>query len=305
MKLTGLLHMTLAYVVTLGVGWITLLALGQSPIWDMFWADIAATVAIFIFSRLYKNSSFYDAYWSVIPPLIALYWALEATAIEATAIEATAIEATAVAVDGTRAWLVIVLVWLWGIRLTVNWATYWPGLEHEDWRYGPIKTNAGKWNALADFSAIHLFPTVIVFVACLPIYAAVAMDARPLNWLDYVAAAVTALAIIIELLSDIQLHRFLAHRKEGEIMKTGLWAYSRHPNYFGEWLFWAGLALFGIAAVPSAWWWVLPGSVAMLVMFLVASIPMIDKRSVERRPEYEAHMARVSGFVPWFPKTGA
>jgi steroid 5-alpha reductase family enzyme len=292
--------MTLAYVVTLGVGWITLLALGQSPIWDMFWADIAATVAIFIFSRLYKNSSFYDAYWSVVPPLIALYWALEATAIEA-----TAIEATAVAVDGTRAWLVIVLVWLWGIRLTVNWATYWPGLEHEDWRYGPIKTNAGKWNALADFSAIHLFPTVIVFVACLPIYAAVAMDARPLNWLDYVAAAVTALAIIIELLSDIQLHRFLAHRKEGEIMKTGLWAYSRHPNYFGEWLFWAGLALFGIAAVPSAWWWVLPGSVAMLIMFLVASIPMIDKRSVERRPEYEAHMARVSGFVPWFPKTGA
>ena len=292
--------MTLAYVVTLGVGWITLLALGQSPIWDMFWADIAATVAIFIFSRLYKNSSFYDAYWSVIPPLIALYWALEATAIEA-----TAIEATAVAVDGTRAWLVIVLVWLWGIRLTVNWATYWPGLEHEDWRYGPIKTNAGKWNALADFSAIHLFPTVIVFVACLPIYAAVAMDARPLNWLDYVAAAVTALAIIIELLSDIQLHRFLAHRKEGEIMKTGLWAYSRHPNYFGEWLFWAGLALFGIAAVPSAWWWVLPGAIAMLVMFLVASIPMIDKRSVERRPEYEAHMARVSGFVPWFPKTGA
>jgi steroid 5-alpha reductase family enzyme len=300
MKLTGLLHMTLAYVVTLGVGWITLLALGQSPIWDMFWADIAATLAIFIFSRLYKNSSFYDAYWSVVPPLIALYWALEATAIEA-----TAIEATAVAVDGTRAWLVIVLVWLWGIRLTVNWATYWPGLEHEDWRYGPIKTNAGKWNALADFSAIHLFPTVIVFVACLPIYAAVAMDARPLNWLDYVAAAVTALAIIIELLSDIQLHRFLAHRKEGEIMKTGLWAYSRHPNYFGEWLFWAGLALFGIAAVPSAWWWVLPGSVAMLIMFLVASIPMIDKRSVERRPEYEAHMARVSGFVPWFPKTGA
>ena len=292
--------MTLAYVVTLGVGWITLIALGQSPIWDMFWADIAATVAIFIFSRLYKNSSFYDAYWSVIPPLIALYWALEATAIEA-----TAIEATAVAVDDTRAWLVIVLVWLWGIRLTVNWATYWPGLEHEDWRYGPIKTNAGKWNALADFAAIHLFPTVIVFVACLPIYAAVAMDARPLNWLDYVAAAVTALAIIIELLSDIQLHRFLAHRKEGEIMKTGLWAYSRHPNYFGEWLFWPGRALFGIAAVPSAWWWVLPGSVAMLIMFLVASIPMIDKRSVERRPEYEAHMARVSGFVPWFPKTGA
>jgi steroid 5-alpha reductase family enzyme len=287
MKLTGLLHITFAYIVTLGVAWGALEVLDQSPLWNMFWADIAATVAIFVFSRLYKNSSFYDAYWSVIPPLIALYWTMAATAQ---------------GIDMTRAWLVVILVWLWGVRLTANWATFWPGLEHEDWRYGPIKTNAGKWNALADFSAIHLFPTVIVFAACLPIYAAVAMDARPLNALDYLAAAVTLIAILIELVSDIQLHRFLTHRKPGEIMKTGLWALSRHPNYFGEWLFWAGLALFGLAAVPSAWWWVLPGAIAMLVMFLVASNPMIDKRSVERRPEYQAHMARVSGFVPWFPK---
>lgn len=287
MKLTGLLHITFAYIFTLGVAWGALEVLDQSPLWNMFWADIAATVAIFVFSRLYKNSSFYDAYWSVIPPLIALYWTMAATAQ---------------GIDMTRAWLVVILVWLWGVRLTANWATFWPGLEHEDWRYAPIKTNAGKWNALADFSAIHLFPTVIVFAACLPIYAAVAMDARPLNALDYLAAAVTLIAILIELVSDIQLHRFLTHRKPGEIMKTGLWALSRHPNYFGEWLFWAGLALFGLAAVPSAWWWVLPGAIAMLVMFLVASIPMIDKRSVERRPEYQAHMARVSGFVPWFPK---
>ena len=287
MKLTGLLHITFAYIVTLGVAWGALEVLDQSPLWNMFWADIAATVAIFVFSRLYKNSSFYDAYWSVIPPLIALYWTMAATAQ---------------GIDMTRTWLVVILVWLWGVRLTANWATFWPGLEHEDWRYAPIKTNAGKWNALADFSAIHLFPTVIVFAACLPIYAAVAMDARPLNTLDYLAAAVTLIAILIELVSDIQLHRFLTHRKPGEIMKTGLWALSRHPNYLGEWLFWAGLALFGLAAVPSAWWWVLPGAIAMLVMFLVASIPMIDKRSVERRPEYQAHMARVSGFVPWFPK---
>jgi len=287
MKLTGLLHITFAYIVTLGVAWGALEVLDQSPLWNMFWADIAATVAIFVFSRLYKNSSFYDAYWSVIPPLMALYWTMAATAQ---------------GIDMTRAWLVVILVWLWGVRLTANWATFWPGLEHEDWRYGPIKTNAGKWNALADFSAIHLFPTVIVFAACLPIYAAVAMDARPLNALDYLAAAVTLIAILIELVSDIQLHRFLTHRKSGEIMKTGLWALSRHPNYFGEWLFWAGLALFGLAAVPSAWFWVVPGAFAMLVMFLVASIPMIDKRSVERRPEYRAHMARVSGFVPWFPK---
>ena len=287
MKLSALLHITLAYIVTLSIAWGALEVLDQSPLWNIFWADIAATVAIFVFSRLYKNSSFYDAYWSVIPPLLALYWAMTATAQ---------------GIDVTRVWLVVILVWLWGIRLTANWATFWPGLEHEDWRYEPIKTNAGKWNALADFSAIHLFPTVIVFAACIPIYAAVAMDAQPLNWLDYLAATATLMAIFIELVSDIQLHRFLTHRKPGEIMKTGLWALSRHPNYFGEWLFWAGLALFGLAAVPGAWWWVLPGAIAMLAMFLLASIPMIDKRSLARRPEYATHMQQVSGFMPWFPK---
>ena len=112
-----------------------------------------------------------------------------------------------------------------------------------------------------------------MFIARLPIYAAVAMDAKPLNWLDYVAAFATAMAILFELVSDIQLPNFINERKEGEIMKTGLWAYSRHPNYFGEWLFWAGLALFGVAGVPEAWWWVLPSAVAMLAMFLMASIP--------------------------------
>ena len=85
-------------------------------------------------------------------------------------------------------------------------------------------------------------------------------------------------------------------------METGLWAYSRYPNYFGEWLFWAGLGLFGVAAVPEAWWWALPGAVAMLAMFLLARIPMIDKRSMERRPAYAEHMSLVLGFVPWFPK---
>ena len=78
------------------------------------------------------------------------------------------------------------------------------------------------------------------------------MDAQPLSWLGYVAAAETGIAILIELVSDIQLHRFINERKEGKIMKTGLSAYSRHPNCVGEWLFWAGLALIGIAAVAEA-----------------------------------------------------
>ena len=141
-KITGLLHVTFAYLVTVGAAWATLQALGESPIWDMFWADIAATIAIFVFSRLYKNSSFYDAYWSVIPPLIALYWLLEATAS---------------GVDSTRAWLVVILVWLWGHSPNgkLGHLLAWAGTRGLALR--PYQTNAGNWDALADFSAIHLF----------------------------------------------------------------------------------------------------------------------------------------------------
>ena len=110
----------------------------------------------------------------------------------------------------------------------------------------------------------------------------------------------------IEVTADRQKSAFRADpANRGRFIDVGLWAWSRHPNYFGEWLFWAGLALFGVAAVPYSWWWTVPGSMAMLVMFLAASIPMIDKRSLERRPEYGEHVKRVSGFVPWFPKKSA
>ena len=287
MNIRDLMHIFVAYVVTIGAAGALLYVLDGSLVWDVLWADLLATVVIFMFSRGYKNSSFYDAYWSVIPPLIALYWATVSSADD---------------IDLTRRWLVVLLVWLWGIRLTANWAKFWPGLHHEDWRYGPIKQGAGRLDILADFSAIHLFPTAIVFLACLPIYAAVAMPAREFNGLDWLAALLTFLAVIISLVSDIQLHRFLKTRQEGEIMAQGLWRYSRHPNYFGEWLFWFGLMLFGLAARPESWAWIVPGAIAMLIMFLAASIPMIDKRSLERRPNYGDHMKAVSGFLPLPPR---
>lgn len=287
MNSKDLLHILVAYIVTISAAAVLLYVLDGSLLWDVLWADLLATVVIFLFSRGYKNSSFYDAYWSVIPPLIALYWA---------------VASSSEGVDMTRRWLVVILVWLWGIRLTANWAKFWPGLHHEDWRYGPIKEGAGRFGMLADFSAIHLFPTAIVFLACLPIFAAVALPARELNWLDWLAAALTLAGVLISLVADIQLHRFIRKRSDGDIMKQGLWHYSRHPNYFGEWLFWFGLMLLGLSARPESWTWVVPGAIAMLIMFLAASIPMIDKRSLERRPNYAAHMERVSGFMPLPPR---
>ena len=109
---------------------------------------------------------------------------------------------------------------------------------------------------------------------------------------------------IVERVADVQLHRFIRDRRAGEVMDRGMWSWSRHPNYFGEFSFWVALALFGIAAPPPDAWWLCLGALAMLGMFLGGSIPMTETRSLQRRPGYRDVIDRVSRFVPRRPKRG-
>ena len=97
------------------------------------------------------------------------------------------------------------------------------------------------------------------------------------------------------------MHRFLATRRPGEVMQSGVWSWSRHPNYVGECGIWLSMALFGFAALPGAWW-VFAGAAVMLAMFQVVSIPMMERRSLERRPGYRRVMQRVSRFIPRPPR---
>lgn len=281
-KSRGLGLILLAYLACVAAGAGVLWTPDLPQPWNALVADVVATLVIFGFSLAYRNSSFYDAYWSVIPPLLAVYWYAANAAAD---------------VDPLRATLVIGLVWLWAIRLTANWAVYWGGLEHEDWRYPLVRERAGKAALWADLFGIHLFPTVQVFAACLPIYAVMTRGQAPLGWLDALAFTVTLGAILIETIADLQLHAFIARRRGGEFIQSGLWAWSRHPNYFGELSFWWGLMLFGLAASPDQAWWIVPGALAMSVMFVFVSIPFMDQRSLQRRPAYGEVMRRVSALV--------
>ena len=275
-----------AYVVCALAALVVVLTVEWPAPWDAFAADLVATVVIFGFSRAFRNSSMYDPYWSVIPPLLAVYWIYSYPA----------------ALSDARSWLVMALVWFWAVRLTVNWTVNWPGMQHEDWRYPMVREGAGKAALWADLGGIHVFPTVQVFLGCLPIYAVMRYGQGPLGWLDLLAFAVTLAAILIEMMADLQLHAYLRRRESGGIINQGLWAWSRHPNYFGELTFWWGLMLFGLAAAPQHWWWLTPGAVAMSVMFWFVSIPMMDKRSLQRRPAYAEHMRKVSGLIPLPPR---
>lgn len=280
---------TVAYLCAYIAGglWLYFFGLNEATLMHAFIADTIATIVIFIFSRIFNNSSFYDAFWSVTPPLLMLYWWLTRD----------------VNTNDTRNMLLAIVMVYWAVRLTWNWIKHWPGLEHEDWRYPIVRGRAPKsLHGVVDFLAIHQFPTIQVFLGLLPVYAVTTLSTRELYWLDYFAFFVGMAAVTIELVADIQLHKFIKTKKPGEIIQTGLWGLSRHPNYLGEFLFWVSLALFGLAAWPEGWWWQILGALAMLIMFVTVSIPMMEERSLERRPEYQKIIDNIPMFFPYMKK---
>ena len=140
-----------------------------------------------------------------------------------------------------------------------------------------------------------------VFAALLPVYA-VTRSGGAVGWLDVVALLLGVGAVTLQLVADTQMQRFAATKQPGDVMDRGLWAWSRHPNYLGELCFWLALALVGLAASPDDAWWIFAGTAAMIAMFLGASIPMMEQRSLERRPAYAAVIERVPMLVPRPPR---
>jgi steroid 5-alpha reductase family enzyme len=248
-------------------------------------ADVVGTLVVFAFSVRHGNSSLYDPYWSVAPIPIAAWWA-----------------AGAPGGPGLRASLVLLLVTAWGVRLTANWVARWHGLADEDFRYVEIRARTGRLYWPASLVSIHLMPTAWVFLGLLPTWPALSGAGRPPGVLDAVAALVTAGAIAVETVADLQLRRFVRTRREpGAVLDTGLWRWSRHPNYFGEVAFWWGLWIFGVSADPS-WAWTAVGPAAITLLFVLVSVPWMDRRMLARHPEWAGHVRSTSALVPWPPR---
>jgi steroid 5-alpha reductase family enzyme len=274
-----------AGIIAVGIG---VMLRDQSPIIVVGAADIAATIVIFIWSVILHNSSMYDPYWSVAPVPIALYWLLQPSGN---------------GFANPRHVLIFVLVCLWALRLTANWASQWRGLGHEDWRYRDIQQQAGRFYWPVSFLGIHLLPTILVFGGCLALWPTLRDRNTHLTWLDVVAALVTLSAIVIEATADWQMRRFRRSLSEKRgAMPRGLWSVSRHPNYFGEVLFWWGLYLFVPLAYPD-FRLVVIGPLLILGLFLGVSIPLMERHLIAGHPEYREYQRQVvSPFFPWFAR---
>jgi steroid 5-alpha reductase family enzyme len=278
----------LAYAAALAVALATGCLLGgRGPIEVAALADIAATLVVFGFGVRHDNSSVYDPYWSLAPLPIVLFWGSRAPAG-----------------PDVRAGLVIALVAIWGVRLTANWVARWRGLGDEDFRYAEIRARTGRLYWPASLLGIHLLPTAWVFLGLLPTWPALASPGRPLGTLDLLAAMVTAAAVVLEAVADLQLRRFLRSRQDpGAVLESGLWRLSRHPNYLGEITFWWGLWLFGLAADPRWAAWAIVGPFSITLLFVLVSIPWMDRRMLSRHPGWAERMRVTSALLPW-PRRG-
>ena len=240
----------LAGVAAIGTG---ILFATQPPIVIVGLADLVATIVIFIFSVIINNSSMYDPYWSVAPVPIALFWLAQPTSN---------------GFANPRHVLIFFLLCVWAIRLTANWAIQWHGLRSEDWRYQDIHKQTGSFYWPVSFLGIHLMPTILVFLGSLALWPTLSDHTTQLTWLDGVAALAIIGAVLIEGSADVQMRRFRKQSESSEqVIPPGVWSVSRHPNYFGEVLFWWGLYLF-VPLAYATFWWTIVGPIAILLLFL-------------------------------------
>ena len=198
--------------------------------------------------------------------------------------------------------LVLTPIIFWAARLTRNWIISWRGFEHEDFRYIDLK-NTNRINAeFRNFFGIHLFPTLIVNLCLYPLIFIFSNNAFVTPFL-YIASLFTFMSVVLETIADEQMREF---RKDplnkGKTMKYKLWKYSRHPNYLGEIGFWFGIYFMGISSGLAPFWIVLC-PLSMLALFVFASCPMMDNRSLENRPDYKEYMDKTSQLLLLPPKS--
>ena len=246
-----------------------------------FMADIAATLVVWGFGVSFGNSSMYDPYWSVAPIIFLPCWIM--------------IKGVSFSIIDT---LFLAAIIVWTVRLTLNWATRWKGLHHQDWRYTMLKEKFPRLWFFINLAGINLMPTVIVFIALTPAYFGIGSEEQ-ISSLTVIGFAICISAVLIQSIADRQMDLFRKNKSnKNQYIDKGLWRYSRHPNYFGEVSFWWGIWLMQMGVTPRIWVTVI-GPIIMTLLFMFISIPMMEKHILASKPAYNGYKKQVSMLIPW------
>ncbi len=204
----------------------------------------------------------------------------------------------------TRKMLIAVLVTLWGVRLSayLSWRNWGKG---EDPRYGLWRKKSGHRFWWVSLFKVFILQALFLWVISLVLQVGqLGAGPRSLTWLDIAGILVWSAGFVFESLGDWQLARFKSDpANKGRVMDRGLWAYTRHPNYFGECLVWWGIYMITLAT-PNSWWTILSPLVITAVLLKMTGIPLTEQELIKNRPGYSDYVKRTSAFVPWRPAKG-
>jgi len=239
---------------------------------------------LWLLSLVIKNSSIVDIFWGT--GFVIIAWV-----------------AFFLTPDGyeLRKWLMVILVTIWGLRLSLhilrrNWG------KPEDFRYQAWRAAAGAawwWRSLFK---VFLLQGFLLWIIATPILAA-QLNSQParLTWLDFLAIPIWLVGFFFEAVGDWQLARFKANSaNKGKVLSTGVWRYTRHPNYFGDATQW--WAYYLVALSTGAWWTIFSPFLMTYLLLRVSGVTLLEKTLKDEKPGYKEYIETTSAFFPWFPQ---
>ena len=238
-------------------------------------------LAGWLISIMRKNVTHIDSMWSLFFCISAYTTTLLSSALS------------------SRIVIVLALVSLWALRLCIyltvrNWG------PHEDHRYAKIRQNNEPQFWLKSIYIVFGLQAMLAWVISISLYAAIDSSAA-LSTLDYLAMVLFLTGFIWEVLADWQLANFKANpQNKGSVLNTGLWRYSRHPNYFGECCIWWAFYLFALAT--GAWWAIISPILMTVLLLKVSGVSLLESTIIERRPAYADYIRNTNAFFPALPK---
>lgn len=248
-------------------------------------AIVAAMMLVLWFIHiLIKNAAIVDVGWAAGLALLAIYYAYAGPGYSA------------------RKYAIATMAGLWGLRLATYLLFARVIGQPEEGRYVQLRKD-WKTNLPLRFLFFFEFQALLDVILSLPFLLACLDSRAPLGLLETLGGAIWIVGILGEALADAQLSKFKKDpANKGKLCRVGLWNYSRHPNYFFEWLIWVGYATFAIA---SPWGWLGLLSPALILYFLlgVTGIPATEEQALRSRgDQYREYQKTTSAFIPWLPK---
>lgn len=239
---------------------------------------------LWLISLALKNSSIVDIFWGT--GFVVIVWA---------------VFFLTTGVESARKVLLTVLVTIWGLRLSIHIFNR-NHVKPEDFRYQVWRKEAGKEWWWRSFFKVFLLQGVLMWIISTPL-TAVQLSDKQLFWLDYLAIVVWIIGFFFESVGDAQLAQFKSNpANKGKVLDSGVWRYTRHPNYFGDATQW--WAYYLLAGAAGAWWTIFSPIIMTALLMRVSGVTLLEKTLKKEKPGYQEYVETTSEFFPWFPKKG-